>query len=42
MHLKFMGYTDTALFPSTGRAEDVLLPYFGKSGKSISVPEKFK
>ncbi len=31
MHLKSIGYTDTVLFPPTGKAGDVVLPYFGKS-----------
>ncbi len=31
LHLKFIGYTDTVRFPSTGKAGDVLSPYFGKS-----------
>jgi hypothetical protein len=31
MNLKSVGYTDTVLFPSTGMAGDVVLPYFGKS-----------
>jgi hypothetical protein len=31
MHLKSIGFTNIVLFLSTGKAEDVLLPYFGKS-----------
>jgi hypothetical protein len=31
MHLKSIGYTDTVLFPPTGKAGDVVLLYFGKS-----------
>jgi hypothetical protein len=26
-----IGYTDTVLFPPTGKAGDAVLPYFGKS-----------
>jgi hypothetical protein len=29
--LNSKGYTDTVLFPPTGKAGDVVLPYFGKS-----------
>jgi hypothetical protein len=28
MYLKSIGYTDTVLFPSIGKAGDVVLPYF--------------
>jgi hypothetical protein len=30
MHLKSIGYTDTVLFPSIGKAGHVVLPYIGK------------
>ncbi len=30
MHLKSIGYTDTVLFPPTGKAGDAVLLYFGK------------
>jgi hypothetical protein len=28
---KSIGYMDTVFFPSTGKAGDVILPYFGSS-----------
>jgi hypothetical protein len=31
MHLKSVGYTDTVLFLPTGKAGDLVSPYFGKS-----------
>jgi hypothetical protein len=31
MHKKSIGYTDTVLFPSFGKAGYVLLPYIGKA-----------
>jgi hypothetical protein len=41
---KIYRYTDTVLFPSTGKAGDEVLPYFGKSniyyrrlGKSAAI-----
>ncbi len=44
MHIKSIGYTDTVFFPSTGKAGDEVLPYFGKSniyyrriGKSAAI-----
>ncbi len=30
MHLKSIGYTDTGLFPTVGKAGNVLLPDIGK------------